>query len=122
MYTMQSHLSTRQCLCCCCTSPSVCMQNTAEMSGSQSLMQVHRQREKERERRQNRERERRRAGVTSPIPVGAEHTICVRALVTEETLKKVKFSKQRKMHNDWQKKMRVEDRDEAGMSSEFGEE
>lgn len=96
------------------------MQNTADMSGSQSLMQVHRQREKERERRQNREREK-ESGVTSPIPVGAEHTICVRAFVTEETLKKVKFSKQRKMH-DWQKKMRVEDQDEAGMSSEFGEE
>lgn len=78
-------------------------------------------RERKREREDKTERERRRAGVTSPIPVGAEHTICVRAFVTEETLKKVKFSKQRKMH-DWQKKMRVEDQDEAGMSSEFGEE
>lgn len=68
-----------------------------------------------------RERER-GGGVTSPIPVGAEHTVCVRASVTEETLKKVEFSKQRKMHNDWQKKMQVGDQHEAGMSSEFGEE
>lgn len=90
------------------------------MRGSQSHMRVHRNRERdgETERRPNRERE--RAGVTSPIPVGAEHTVCVR--VTEETLKKVEFSKQREMHNDWQNKMRVEDQDEAGMSSEFGEE
>lgn len=94
------------------------------MRGSQSHMRVHRKRERdgETERRPNRERERERAGVTSPIPVGAEHTVCVRALVTEETLKKVEFSKQREMHNDWQNKMRVEDQDEAGMSSEFGEE
>lgn len=86
------------------------------MSGGQSHMQVHRQREREDK------TDRERVGVTSPIPVGAEHTVCVRALVTEETLKKVAFSKQRKMHNNWQKKMRVADQHVAGMSSEFGEE
>lgn len=76
MYTMQSHLSTRHCLCCCCTPQSVCMQNTAEMSGSQSLMQVHRQREKERERRQNREREK-ESGGHLPHPSGCwAHNLC----------------------------------------------
>lgn len=83
---------------------------------------AQKQRKRRRDREKTKQRERERAGVTSPIPVGAEHTVCVRALVTEETLKKVEFSKQREMHNDWQNKMRVEDQDEAGMSSEFGEE
>lgn len=62
VYTMQRRL------CCCCTSPSVCMQNTqerAEMSGSQSHMQVHREKEREREDKTERQTERERG---SPPP------------------------------------------------------